>query len=84
MIPYENKIICYNCIHWDGDNQYSQSDGNISNVWVSICSCPDKWRISDKNEDHITEAQDFCLHFEPVSGWDDNWKAIFERRLKHE
>lgn len=88
MTPYKDEVICYNCIHWDGDKQWSEMEG-IGNVWISICTCNSRWYGIDfvglpQNEDHITQAADSCKCFEPVEGWDEHWRELHRRRYGNE
>jgi hypothetical protein len=80
--PLNRRIICYECIYWDWDRQKIPYWEIGAEDWASICTNPEKWRANDDESQHISEAQDTCRCFEPVSGWDEIWRKLYYEHFK--
>lgn len=72
------KACCYYCKWWDGNN--------ASNSWVdkgsmiyAFCLNPIKCRPDTGYEACPSLAIDFCMEFEPIEGWTNEWKRIMKR-----
>jgi hypothetical protein len=60
---------CYHCKFWDYDFAKSGKGGEL----FAYCENPDKNRPDTGAEPCPSTAGDYCVGFEPVGGWTDEW-----------